>query len=61
MVPENKKTEDTNKSTLLVFKIIAIIHNRTALLPPAVNPVVINKCIILYQLSSQPHLSTEQL
>jgi hypothetical protein len=28
MVPENKKkTEDTNKLTLLVFKIIAILHN----------------------------------
>jgi hypothetical protein len=27
MVPENKETEDTNKLTLLAFKIIAIIHN----------------------------------
>jgi hypothetical protein len=27
MVPENKQTEDTNKLTLLTFKIIAILHN----------------------------------
>jgi hypothetical protein len=28
MVPENKqKAEDTNKLTLLAFKIIAILHN----------------------------------
>jgi hypothetical protein len=28
MVPENKtKTEDTNKLTLLAFKIIAVLHN----------------------------------
>jgi hypothetical protein len=27
MVPENKKIEDTNKLTLLAFKIIAILHN----------------------------------
>jgi hypothetical protein len=27
MVPETNKTEDTNKLTLLAFKIIAILHN----------------------------------
>jgi hypothetical protein len=27
MVPENKQKEDTNKLTLLAFKIIAILHN----------------------------------
>jgi hypothetical protein len=26
MVPENKQIEDTNKLTLLAFKIIAILH-----------------------------------
>jgi hypothetical protein len=27
MVPENKQAEDTNKLTLLAFKIIVILHN----------------------------------
>jgi hypothetical protein len=28
MVPENNKTEDTNKLTLLAFKIISILHSK---------------------------------